>query len=198
MAPQPSLFDATGVLAPELVRATRARDALAHVEDLELGKAAEYLVCADLILGGYRAFLSDQGLPYDVLVEVAQRIVRIQVKATRAPKNPQPTSRRSVGYFFNLRRAGKAGRRQYAAGDFDLDALVAMDRWAIAYLTPAECRFQTISLRVPGHMYPRHMRSREIDDATFERALMALKEACAGGWAADARNVTGSINHARR
>jgi hypothetical protein len=112
MASQPSLFDATGVLAPELIREAQRQDCLSAVEDLELGKAAEHLVCADLILRGYRAFLSDQGLPYDVLVEAGQRLVRIQVKATRGPKNPQPGMRRSIGYFFNLRRAGKAGRRQ--------------------------------------------------------------------------------------
>jgi hypothetical protein len=48
--------------------------------------------------------------------------------------------RRSIGYFFHLRRAGKAGRRRYPIGAFDLYALVAMDRRAIAYLTPADCR----------------------------------------------------------
>jgi hypothetical protein len=36
---------------------------------LELGKAAEHIVCADLILAGYRAFLADQGLPYDVVFD---------------------------------------------------------------------------------------------------------------------------------
>ena len=34
---------------------------------LQIGKAGEYLVCADLILKGYIAFLSEQGLPYDVI-----------------------------------------------------------------------------------------------------------------------------------
>ena len=38
------------------------------IPDLELGKAAEHLVVADLILSGYRAYLTEQGLPYDVVV----------------------------------------------------------------------------------------------------------------------------------
>ena len=43
-------------------------------DDLEVGKAAEHLVCADLITSGYRAFLSDQGLPYDILVDIDGRV----------------------------------------------------------------------------------------------------------------------------
>ncbi len=53
------------------------------ISDLEVGKAAEHLVVADLILSGYRAYLTDQGLPYDVVVDVGGRLYRVQVKATR-------------------------------------------------------------------------------------------------------------------
>jgi hypothetical protein len=172
---QATLFDATGVLAPELWRPATPRDTVGTSGDLELGKAAEHLVCADLILQGYRAFLSDQGLPYDVLVDVGERFVRIQVKATRGPKNPDPRTRASKGYFFHLRRAGKRGRRRYPADAFDIYALVAMDRRIIAYLTHADCRFQTIALRVPEQSYRQRCgRTREIADATFERALQGI------------------------
>jgi hypothetical protein len=34
-----------------------------------MGKAAEHLVCADLLMKGYNAFLSAQGLPYDVVID---------------------------------------------------------------------------------------------------------------------------------
>jgi len=37
---------------------------LNKLSELEIGKAAEHLVCADLILKGYRSFLADQGLPF--------------------------------------------------------------------------------------------------------------------------------------
>jgi hypothetical protein len=37
--------------------------------ELEMGKAAEHLVCADLLMKGYNAFLSAQGLPYDVVID---------------------------------------------------------------------------------------------------------------------------------
>lgn len=42
----------------------------AVITDLAAGAAGEHLVCADLLLQGYRAFLSDQNCPYDVAVDV--------------------------------------------------------------------------------------------------------------------------------
>ena len=89
---QTPLFDATGVLAPELLAPDARPEREMTSDDLELGKAAEHLVCADLIMQGYRAFLSDQGLPYDILVDVQGVFVRVQVKATRKPKNPCPAT----------------------------------------------------------------------------------------------------------
>jgi hypothetical protein len=173
---QLTLFDATDFFAPELREPERTPPCASGVEDLEFGKAAEHLVCADLILQGYRAFLSDQGLPYDLLVDVDARFVRIQVKATRGPKNPDPRTRVSKGYYFHLRRAGKGGRRRYGENAFDIYALVAMDRRAIAYLSPVDCRLQTVALRVPGLPYRNSSgRKREIADATFERALAAIR-----------------------
>ena len=38
--------------------------------ELQKGKAGEYLVCADLILKGFVAFISEQGLPYDVVLDI--------------------------------------------------------------------------------------------------------------------------------
>ena len=55
----------------------------AVVTDLAAGTAAEHLVCADLLLCGYRAFLADQNCAYDIAVDVAGRLIRIQVKAQR-------------------------------------------------------------------------------------------------------------------
>jgi len=45
------------------------------------------ICCTDLILKGYNAFLSDQGVPFDVLVEKDNTIYRVQVKSTLEPKN---------------------------------------------------------------------------------------------------------------
>ena len=54
--------------------------------ELQIGKAGEYLACADLIMKGLVAFPSEQGLPYDVLVDTGKRLLRVQVKSTTAPR----------------------------------------------------------------------------------------------------------------
>lgn len=116
------------------------------VTDLAAGTAAEHLVCADLLLSGYRAFLTDQTCPYDVAVDVPGRLVRVQVKATRCPRAIPQRATHIAGYMWHVRRAGKGGRRVYAEAEFDLLALVALDARSIAYLPPSR-RAQTIHIR---------------------------------------------------
>ena len=41
---------------------------------LEVWKAWEHLVCADLIMQWYKAYLSDQWLSYDVIVDINKGI----------------------------------------------------------------------------------------------------------------------------
>ena len=162
---QQSLFEHLGFDLPD---ADLDRSDVECSDDLEIGKAAEHLVCADLIMSGYRAFLSDQGLPYDILVDIGGSLLRVQVKSTRKPKNHDPKTRSTPGYFFHLRRAGKGGRRRYPENAFDLYALVALDRNAIAYL-PA------VDLRVPGERYLQNgSMNREFQAASFRHALNRL------------------------
>ena len=44
--------------------------------ELQIGKAGEYIVCADLIIQNYIAFLSEQGLPYDIIMDSGDRLFR--------------------------------------------------------------------------------------------------------------------------
>lgn len=125
----------------------------AVVTDLAAGAAGEHLVCADLLLQGFRAFLADQNCPYDVAVDVGGRLIRIQVKATRGARAiPQRVNHRA-GYIWNVRRAGKAGQRTYAEGDFDMLALVALDCRRIAYLAPSQSK-QTVHIRAHDDPLP--------------------------------------------
>lgn len=74
---------------------------------LELGKAAEHLVAADLILQGYRCFLSDQGLPYDLVVDMAGQLIRLQCKACCFPRNVNADGRtKRIAYGWAVRRRG--------------------------------------------------------------------------------------------
>lgn len=122
-----------------------------NITDLAAGTAAEHMVCADLLLGGWRAFLTDQNCPYDVAVDVDGRLVRVQVKATRSPRRIpwRANSNDIAAYMWHVRRAGKGGARVYDSGDFDLLALVALDIRQIAYLPPEHAK-QTIHIRPPG------------------------------------------------
>ena len=141
----------------------------AIVTDLAAGTAAEHLVCADLLLAGYRAFLADQNCPYDVAVETGGRLIRVQVKATRAPRKiPQRVTHRAA-YLFHTRRAGKAGQRRYAEDAFDVLALVALDCRRIAYVPFTGLR-DTFFVRVPGMDYGGNKVGRQFDDLTFARA----------------------------
>ncbi|MBP9234021.1 MAG: hypothetical protein KBF30_05060 [Hyphomonadaceae bacterium] len=119
---------------------------LGDVSDLAAGAAGEHLVCADLLLQGYRAFLADQNCPYDVAVDVAGRLIRIQVKSTRKAKAVPQRVGHFPAYMWHVRRAGKGGARVYADGDFDLLALVALDCRRVAYLPPSK-RCQTVHIR---------------------------------------------------
>ncbi|GEP06439.1 group I intron-associated PD-(D/E)XK endonuclease [Methylobacterium oxalidis] len=121
---------------------------------LDLGKAAEHLVCADLILAGYRCYLSDQGLSYDLVVDVNGRLVRVQVKATCFPSNMNATGRAErIGYTFHVRRRGKASKgTRLSAEHCDVVALVALDIQAIAY-RPLHEVGQCCQLMPPDHVF---------------------------------------------
>jgi hypothetical protein len=124
-----------------------------NISDLAAGVAGEHLVCADLILQGYRAFLTDQNCPYDVAVDVGGRLIRIQVKATRAPKAIPQRKGHFPAYLWHVRRAGKGGQRVYQPHDFDALACVALDCRRIAYLPPS-LRIQTVHIRTHDSSAP--------------------------------------------
>ncbi len=145
------------------------------ISDLELGKAAEHLVVADLILSGYRAYLTEQGLPYDVVLDLEGSLYRIQVKASRCAKRMPQRAAYTPAYLYHVRRAGKGGRRKYGDDEFEIVALVAMDLRIVAYLPFQGRILQSIYLRPPGHMgSARTERTRTIDQFPIEAAIAAL------------------------
>jgi hypothetical protein len=125
--------------------------------ELQMGKAGEHLVVADLLLAGYNAFLSDQGLPYDVLVDVNGRFVRVSVKSTHRPyqaKPPKhcPTYQPTPSYRFHLRcgRYRKQGEiKLISVEDIDVIALVALDVRLVAYFPCRPPVPSIIEMRTP-------------------------------------------------
>jgi hypothetical protein len=114
---------------------------------LQIGKAGEYLTCADLILKGFVAFPSEQGLPFDVVMDNGKRLLRIQVKTTEKPRIVPQRVSESNAYIFNIKRAGKNGKTRYDESDIDLFALVCLDTMKVGYLVAKDMP-ETINIRV--------------------------------------------------
>jgi hypothetical protein len=143
--------------------------------ELELSRAAEFLVCAELILAGYPAFPSAAGLPYDVVVDLGDRLIKLQVKATRGPRAIPQRAKYTPGYLFHTKRCGAKGRNTYQAGDFDGYALVALDTRAVAYIPLSQAKFKSVHLRPAGFAGAKWSRRKEcITDFPFETMLAAL------------------------
>ena len=119
--------------------------------ELQIGKAGEYLACADLIMKGLVAFPSEQGLPYDVLVDTGKRLLRVQVKTTTAPRIVPQRAKDSYAYIFTIKRHGKRNTQIYDDGEVDIFALVCLDTRLVGYLRneemPTTVNFRVDSLR---------------------------------------------------
>ena len=116
-------------------------------KQLQIGKAGEYLVCADLIMKGFIAFPSEQGLPYDVLLDTGKKLLKVQVKTTEKARSVQQRKNPIPAYIFSIKRAGSNGKTRYEEKEIDLFALVCLDTMKIGYLTNKEMP-TTINIRV--------------------------------------------------
>lgn len=99
---------------------------------LQVGKAAEFLVCSELILKGYNATVMDAGQPYDVLVDLGGGcFVRIQVKSTTRMYEGY---RLCSTYRFPMRKS-RTGERRVTTKDVDVFAFVALDARQVAWMS---------------------------------------------------------------
>jgi len=137
-----------------------------NISDLQIGKAGEYLICADLILSGYVAYPSEQGLPYDVVLDIGGRLLKVQVKTTRKSKNIPQRKSPIPAYIFHIGNNGKGNcRKKYDSDHVDLFALVALDTKRIAYLPHFDCQ-TTMNFRVPERRGEYHDEQGEKKKAT--------------------------------
>ena len=114
--------------------------------EMQTGKAGEYLACADLILKGLVAYPSEQGLPYDILIDLEDRFLKVQVKSTLEPRIVPQRSIETRAYMFNVKRCGKNGIHRYGPEDIDIFAIVALDTREVGYLKGADFP-TTLSIR---------------------------------------------------
>ncbi len=107
-------------------------------QESQIGKAGEHLVCCDLIMQGFNAFLADQGLLFDVLVEHDGVIKRMQVKTTtKIRKRTDSRKPPCAVYKFQTRR-GRGNKSTIKAGEVDCYAFVAIDTRSVAYMSIGE------------------------------------------------------------
>ena len=146
------------------------------ITSLHAGTAGEHLVCADLIISGYSAFLTDQDSKYDLILDTGQKLLRVQVKTSQCSRKPQKSHHNATVYVWQVGFCGKNGKTKktrYADDSFDLVALVAMDRREIAYLPSKDVDQDFISLNgEPGEQ----KRGKLIMDYSLSSALERIKD----------------------
>lgn len=118
-------------------------------KELQVGKAGEYLVCADLIIKGFVAFPSEQGLPYDVVLDTGAKMLRIQVKTCEKPRELSFSQRKTktIVYQYTIKFHGKHRDRLYDEDEVDIFALVALDSRLVGYVLAENMR-STVNFRV--------------------------------------------------
>lgn len=116
-------------------------------KELNIGRAGEYIVLADLLLNGVQAYDTGQGVGYDVVADVNGKLIKIQVKTTK--KMRLLSQRANPIYFFHIKRAGKNGNKFYTKTDFDCFALVALDKKLVFYL-PFNEKIKSNSICIRG------------------------------------------------
>ncbi len=116
--------------------------------ELQIGKAGEYLVCADLAIKGLIAYPSEQGLPYDVIIDRWQgKLLKCQVKTTEKPREIPQRNKKTFAYIFNIKRHGKGGIKKYTNNEVDIFALVELENRTVIYITNNKMP-DTINIRV--------------------------------------------------
>lgn len=120
---------------------------MAISKEMQIGKAGEYLVCADLIIKGFVAYPSEQGLPYDVVMDNGEKLLKVQVKTCSKPIRTPQRKETTYNYVFDLSKHGKRNKNEYLDSDIDLFALVTLDTKMIGYVSKSDFR-KTMTFRV--------------------------------------------------
>lgn len=134
------------------------------------GLAAEHLVASDLCRQGYAAYLVASHLQYDVVVDVAGRLLRVQVKSCKSAQ--LDAGHKHPCYKF---RIGKHGRQKISSLTADVVALVASDTGHIAYLSTSNLPGYCLKLR-PAGSQPNQWSKKayNIDELPFSKLLQEM------------------------
>lgn len=146
-------------------------------KEMQIGKAGEYLVCADLITKGFIAYPSEQGLPYDVVLDTGENLIKVQVKTTLTYKQKPQSVSNNKTYAFNVKRCGKNNQSIHTKQSCDIFALVGLKEKIIGYMLNKDVK-QTMFFRVDkfrgtykDENINTNVRGRYLSDMTLEKIL---------------------------
>lgn len=111
-------------------------------ESQMIGVAGQFLTCTDLLMKGLVAYPACEGLPYDVVLDRKDIMLKVQVKTCRSSQQPGNNKKLAGWYNYNLvgssgkkRNEGKLGSSfNYQSDEVDIFALVALDIMKVGYI----------------------------------------------------------------
>lgn len=115
-------------------------------QELAIGHAGEHLVMYDLLRKGFKAMLTPEGFNYDIVVDLGNRIIKLQVKTTTHFRN-MSSQHKVKHYVFNVRKCGKGSKRLYNINEFNGFALAVLDDGIVGYLPFEEQINKTLLFR---------------------------------------------------
>lgn len=131
-----------------------------------LGKSGEYFVAFEFTVRGFDVTIAAEGLPYDLLVDIENRIVRVQVRTTGRARDGR--------YMFSLLRCSHKGEgksRHHTPDGIDLFAFVAADIRKVVFATAAEVlREGDSTLHLPASTF-----LTDVTALTFDQCLRTLR-----------------------
>ena len=143
--------------------------------ELNIGRAGEYLVMADLLIRGIECFDTGQGVGFDVIAINDNKLIRLQVKTTSGIR--KTSQRRNPVYFFHINRRGREGKHTYDRESFDGFALVALDKKQVFYLNfDDRVKSHSICIRDNNITYGDKNRGLYYQDLTWEKFINAYDD----------------------
>lgn len=104
------------------------------------GKAGEHLVCYDLLIKGYEAFIvSDSASPFDIILQYNNKLLKLQTKSTsirryNSTNKRQPVKQDIPCYYFNVGICGYECKARYRDTDVDIYCFVSLETKDVAYI----------------------------------------------------------------
>ncbi len=137
--------------------------------EFELGVAGEYLVCFDLAMQGIKAFPSDQGLPFDLVMNYRSKLLKVQVKSSGSPRTTNQRGDQPPLYIIGNMKRGRFGKHRYQSCDVDLFALVGISERAVGYVA---CRDIKGTTQIRSELYRGQYYSESIDERIIEEVRL--------------------------